>query len=422
MLDPQVLRNDPDRIRRSQALRGDSVELVDEVIAADELRRSRIASFESLRAEQKSLGKSVAKAQGDERAALLARTKELSAEVKAAQVAVDEAERAFAELMKRFGNLVIDGVPEGGEDDGVVIETIGTPRDFAAEGFTPKDHLEIGEKLGAIDMERGTKISGSRFYVLTGIGAQLELALLNLAMGKAAEWGFTPMMPPALVKPSAMEGTGFLGQAAQDVYHLPADDLYLVGTSEVALAAYHSGEILDAATLPRRYAAFSPCFRREAGSYGKDTKGIFRVHWFDKVEMFVHCDPADAEDWHEKLLGYEKDFLQALEIPFQVLDVAAGDLGLSAARKYDCYAWLPTQNRFREVTSTSNCTEFQARRLGIRGRFADGVRPVATLNGTLCAMTRIIIMLLENHQLPDGSVGVPEALRPYLGGREVLTA
>ena len=422
MLDPQVLRNDPDRIRRSQALRGDSVELVDEVIAADELRRSRIASFESLRAEQKSLGKSVAKAQGDERAALLARTKELSAEVKAAQVAVDEAERAFAELMKRFGNLVIDGVPEGGEDDGVVIETIGTPRDFAAEGFTPKDHLEIGEKLGAIDMERGTKISGSRFYVLTGIGAQLELALLNLAMGKAAEWGFTPMMPPALVKPSAMEGTGFLGQAAQDVYHLPADDLYLVGTSEVALAAYHSGEILDAATLPRRYAAFSPCFRREAGSYGKDTKGIFRVHWFDKVEMFVHCDPAEAEDWHEKLLGYEKDFLQALEIPFQVLDVAAGDLGLSAARKYDCYAWLPTQNRFREVTSTSNCTEFQARRLGIRGRFADGVRPVATLNGTLCAMTRIIIMLLENHQLPDGSVGVPEALRPYLGGREVLTA
>ncbi|HMR49299.1 MAG TPA: serine--tRNA ligase [Arachnia sp.] len=422
MLDPQVLRTDPDRIRRSQALRGDSVELVDELISADEARRSGIASFEALRAEQKSLGKSVAKAQGDERAALLARTKELAAEVKAAEAAADEAEREFTELMKGFGNLVIDGVPEGGEDDGVVLETVGTPRDFAAEGFAPKDHLEIGEKLGAIDMERGAKISGSRFYVLTGIGAQLELALLNLAMGKAAEWGFTPMMPPALVKPSAMEGTGFLGQAAQDVYHLPADDLYLVGTSEVALAAYHQGEILDAAALPRRYAAFSPCFRREAGSYGKDTKGIFRVHWFDKVEMFVYCDPADAEDWHEKLLGYEKDFLAALEIPFQVLDVAAGDLGLSAARKYDCYAWLPTQRRYREVTSTSNCTEFQARRLSVRGRFADGVRPVATLNGTLCAMTRIIIMLLENHQLPDGSVRVPEALRPYLGGREVLTA
>ncbi|MDF1489926.1 serine--tRNA ligase [Tessaracoccus caeni] len=421
MLDPQVLRNDPDRIRRSQALRGDSVELVDDLVAADEKRRSSIASFEALRAEQKSMGKSVAKAQGDERTALLTRTKELSGEVKAAQVAVEEAERAFTELMKQFGNLVIDGVPQGGEDDGVVRETVGTPRDFAAEGFEPKDHLELGEKLGAIDMERGAKISGSRFYVLTGVGAQLELALLNLAMSKAAEWGFTPMMPPALVKPSAMEGTGFLGQAAQDVYHLPADDLYLVGTSEVALAAFHSNEILDAASLPRRYAAFSPCFRREAGSYGKDTRGIFRVHWFDKVEMFVHCDPAEAEDWHEKLLGYEKDFLQALEIPFQVLDVAAGDLGLSAARKYDCYAWLPTQKRYREVTSTSNCSEFQARRLGIRGRFADGVRPVATLNGTLCAMTRIIIMLLENHQRSDGSVSVPEALRPYLGGREVLS-
>ncbi|MEZ5086378.1 MAG: serine--tRNA ligase [Tessaracoccus sp.] len=421
MLDPQVLRNDPDRIRRSQALRGDSVALVDDLISADEARRACIASFEAMRAEQKTMGKSVAKAQGDERQALLARTKQLAGEVKAAQAAVDEADAAFTELMKQFGNLVIDGVPEGGEDDGVVLETVGAPRDFAAEGFAPKDHLELGERLGAIDMERGAKISGSRFYVLTGVGAQLELALLNLAMSKAAEWGFTPMMPPALVKPSAMEGTGFLGQAAQDVYHLPADDLYLVGTSEVALAAYHSGEILDAATLPRRYAAFSPCFRREAGSYGKDTRGIFRVHWFDKVEMFVHCDPSDAEDWHEKLLGYEKDFLQALEIPFQVLDVAAGDLGLSAARKYDCYAWLPTQSRYREVTSTSNCTDFQARRLGIRGRFADGVRPVATLNGTLCAMTRIIIMLLENHQLADGSMRVPEALRPYLAGTEVLT-
>ena len=377
-------------------------------------------SFETLRAEQKGLGKEVAKAKGDERAALLQRTGQLAADVKAAQATVDAAEAGFTDLMKQLGNLVLDGVPEGGEDDGEVVETVGTPRDFAAEGFTPKDHLEIGELLGAIDMERGTKISGSRFYVLTGIGAQLELALLNLAMTKAAEWGFAPMIPPALVKPSAMEGTGFLGQAAQDVYHLPADDLYLVGTSEVALAAYHAGEILDGATLPRQYVAYSPCFRREAGSYGKDTRGIFRVHWFDKVEMFVHCDPADAEEWHQKLLGWEKEFLTALEVPFQVLDVASGDLGLSAARKFDCYAWLPTQERYREVTSTSNCTEFQARRLGIRGRFTDGVRPVATLNGTLCAMTRIIIMLLENHQQADGSVRVPEALRPYLGGRAAL--
>ena len=422
MIDPKWLRTDPDRVRRSQAARGASVQLVDDLVAADEARRSAILTAETLRAEQKSLGKDVARAQGEEKQALLVRTKELAAEVKATQAAAAAAGETFDELMGQVGNLVLDGVPAGGEDEGVVLETIGTPRDFAAEGFEPKDHLELGEQLRAIDMERGTKISGSRFYVLTGVGAQLELALLNLAMTKAAEWGFTPMIPPALVKPSAMEGTGFLGQAAQDVYHLPADDLYLVGTSEVALAAYHADEILDAKTLPRQYVAYSPCFRREAGSYGKDTRGIFRVHWFDKVEMFVHCDPADAEAWHERLLGYEKDFLEALEIPFQVLDVASGDLGLSAARKFDCYAWLPTQGRYREVTSTSNCTEFQARRLGIRGRFDDGVRPVATLNGTLCAMTRIIIMLLENHQQADGSVRVPEALRPFLGGREALTA
>ena len=420
MIDPKVLRTDPDRVRRSQALRGASVELVDELLAADEKRRSSIASFERLRAEQKSIGKDVAKAQGDEKKQLIARTQQLAADVKQAQADADEAGNRYDELMAQVGNLVIDGVPEGGEDDGVVIETIGTPRDFAAEGFEPKDHLELGELHKAIDMERGAKISGSRFYVLTGVGAQLEIALLNLAMTKAAEWGFTPMIPPALVRPAAMEGTGFLGQAAQDVYHLPADDLYLVGTSEVALAAYHSDEILDANTLPRQYVAYSPCFRREAGSHGKDTRGIFRVHWFDKVEMFIHCAPADAEEWHQKLLGFEKQFLDALEVPYQVLDVASGDLGLSAARKFDCYAWLPTQQRYREVTSTSNCTEFQARRLGIRGRFEDGVRPVATLNGTLCAMTRIIIMLLENHQQADGSIHVPEALRPFLGGREVL--
>lgn len=421
MIDPKLLRTDPDLVRRSQEARGDSVGLVDELVAADEARRSGIATFERLRAEQKDLGRLIPRAQGDEKAGLLARTKQLAAEVKAAQEASEAAGERFNELVMQLGNIVIDGVPRGGEDEGIVIETVGTPRDFAAEGFAPRDHLELGEALGAIDMERGTKISGSRFYVLTGIGAQLELALLNLAMTKAAQWGFTPVIPPALVKPEAMAGTGFLGQAAKDVYHLPADDLYLVGTSEVALAAFHSDEILDAASLPRQYAAFSPCFRREAGSYGKDTRGIFRVHWFDKVEMFVHCLPGDAEQWHQRLLGFEKEFLNALEIPFQVLDVASGDLGLSAARKYDCYAWLPTQQRYREVTSTSNCTQFQARRLGIRYRVeGGGTEHVATLNGTLCAMTRIIIMLLENHQLADGTVRVPEALRPYLGGLEHL--
>ncbi|MDR1790126.1 MAG: serine--tRNA ligase [Propionibacteriaceae bacterium] len=415
MIDLKLLRTDPDRIRRSQAMRGESVELVDELLAADEARRSTLSTFESLRAEQKSIGKDVAKAQGDEKQQLLERTKALAAEVKAAQAAANEAEARFTELMKTVPNLVFEDVPQGGEDDFTVIETHGTPRDFAAAGFAPKDHLEIGEALGAIDMDRGSKVSGSRFYFLTGIGAQLEFALVNLAMAKALEWGFAPILPPALVKPSAMEGTGFLGQAAQDVYYLPADDLYLVGTSEVALAAYHSDEILDAATLPRHYVGYSPCFRREAGSYGQDTHGIFRVHWFDKVEMFVYCAPEEAVAEHQKLLAFEKAFLEALELPYQVLDVASGDLGLSAARKYDCYAWYPAQGKYREVTSTSNCTEFQARRLNIRMRDGDGVRSVATLNGTLCAIPRVIIALLENHQQADGSVHIPAALQPYLG-------
>jgi seryl-tRNA synthetase len=420
VIDPKLLRTNPDLVRRSQEARGESVELVDQLVAADESRRSAIAAYENLRAEQKELGKQVARAKGEEKAAVLARTRELAGGVKAAQAEADATGATFDELMKALPNLVFDDVPRGGEDDFVVVETIGAPRDFAAEGFTPRDHLEIGELLGAIDMERGAKVSGSRFYFLTGVGARLEFALINLAMSKAMGWGFTPVIPPALVKPSAMEGTGFLGQAAQDVYHLPADDLYLVGTSEVALAAYHSEEILDAASLPRHYVGYSPCFRREAGSYGKDTRGIFRVHWFDKVEMFVYCDPADAEAEHQKLLGFEKDFITAMEIPFQVLEVASGDLGLSAARKYDCYGWLPTQDKYREITSTSNCTEFQARRLNIRLRDGDGVRSSATLNGTLCAMTRMIIMLLENHQQADGSVYVPTALRPYLDGMEYL--
>ena len=420
VIDPKLLRTDSDRLRRAQEARGESPELINQLVSADETRRSSIASFERLRAEQKELGALIPKASGDEKVQLLARTKELAAQVKDAQATSDEAGATFDALMLQLPNPVFDDVPRGGEDDFVVVEKVGTPRDFEAEGFAPRDHLELGQILGAIDMERGAKVSGSRFYFLTGQGAQLELALTAFAMAKAAEWGFTPILPPALVKPSAMEGTGFLGQAAQDVYHLPDDDLYLVGTSEVALAAYHSDEILDGAKLPISYAGYSPCFRREAGSYGKDTRGIFRVHWFDKVEMFVYCDPADAHEQHQRLLGYEKEFLSLLDLPFEVLEVAAGDLGLSAARKYDCYAWVPSQRRYREITSTSNCTEFQSRRLNTRARYEGGVGPVATLNGTLCAMTRMIILLLENHQRPDGSVAIPEALRPYLGGRDLL--
>ena len=421
MIDPKILRTDPDRVRRSQASRGESVELVDQLVAADERRRSLMATSESARAEQKSLSAQIPKASPEEKQALLARTKELAASVKEAQAETEAANATFDELMMQLGNIVIDGVPSGGEDEGEIIETWGTPRDFAAEGFAPRDHLELGEMLGAIDMERGAKISGSRFYVLTGQGAQLEFALLQHAMAMASSWGFMPMIVPSLVKPEAMAGTGFLGQAAEDVYHLERDDLYLVGTSEVALAAYHSDEILPAGSLPKHYVGWSSCFRREAGAYGKDTRGIFRVHWFDKAELFVYCSPEDAEAEHAKLLGYEKAFIESLEIPYQVLDVASGDLGSSAARKFDCYGWLPTQERYREITSTSNCTEFQARRLNIRQRDAGGTRPLATLNGTLCAMTRTIIMILENHQQADGSVRVPEALRPYLGGREFLT-
>ncbi|MDR1265995.1 MAG: serine--tRNA ligase [Propionibacteriaceae bacterium] len=422
MIDPKLIRTDPDRLRRAQARRGEDTALIDRLIEADEARRSAIGVFEDWRAQQKELGKKVSRAAASDKSKLLDEAKELAARVKSAEAGSSLAEARFEELLKLLPNPVFEDVPMGGEDDAVVLETVGAPRDFAAEGFTPADHEAIGRRLGAIDMERGAKVSGSRFYFLTGVGAELELGLVQLAMARALAWGFTPILPPALVKQAAMEGTGFLGQAAQDVYHLPADDLYLVGTSEVALAAYHAGEILDQATLPRRYVGYSPCFRREAGSYGQDTKGIFRVHWFDKVEMFVYCDPDQSQDEHQKLLDFERQFLQLLEIPFQVLEVPAGDLGLSAARKYDCYAWFPGQNRYREVTSTSNCTEFQSRRLGVRARRTDGaVGPVATLNGTLCAMTRTIIALLENHQQADGSVTLPAALRPYLGGRETLT-
>jgi seryl-tRNA synthetase len=421
VIDIKVLRLDPDRLRASQHARGESESLVDDLVTADEARRNAIAQYEELRAEQKALGKRVAQANGQERAVLLSRTKELADMVKKAEAAQNEIAIAFDQMLRQVGNVVFEDVPPGGEDDYVVLETVGMPRDFAAEGFQPKDHLELGQLLGAIDVERGAKVSGSRFYYLTGQGAELELALINLAMSTATANDFIPFIPPSLVKPQTMEGTGFLGQAAQDVYHLEQDDLYLVGTSEVPLAAYHADEILDPAALPLHYVGLSPCYRREAGSHGKDTRGIFRVHWFDKVEMFVFCKPEDAEAEHQRLLQWEKEFITALQIPFQVIELAAGDLGLSAARKYDCNGWLPTQGRYREMTSTSNCTDFQARRLNIRARFDSGTAPVATLNGTLCAMTRTIIMILENHQQADGSVRIPEALRPYLGGREALT-
>ncbi|MER0481351.1 serine--tRNA ligase [Streptomyces sp. Edi2] len=424
MIDLRLLREDPDRVRASQRARGEDVELVDALLSADERRRSSSVRFDELRAEQKALGKLIPKASGDEKAVLLKKAGELSAAVKAADAAQDEAKEETQALLRKLGNLVHPDVPVGGEEDFTVLETHGTIRDFAAEGFEPKDHLEIGELLGAIDVERGAKVSGSRFYYLTGVGALLELALVNAAIAQATAAGFTPMLTPALVRPRAMEGTGFLGQAAENVYHLEKDDYYLVGTSEVPLAAYHMDEIVDGAKLPLRYAGFSPCFRREAGTYGKDTRGIFRVHQFDKVEMFSYVAPDDAQAEHQRLLDWEKQWLTGLELPFQVIDVATGDLGASASRKFDCEAWIPTQGKYRELTSASNCDEFQARRLSVRMReTVDGkqkVSPLATLNGTLCAVPRTIVAIFENHQQADGSVRVPEVLRPYLGGREIL--
>lgn len=420
MIDPRILRDTPDRVRAAQAKRGLSDEVVDRALSADKERRAAIAAFEAKRAEQKQLGKLIPQAQGEEKQALLAQTKTLAAEVKAAEAAQVAADQAWNDALLSLPNLAAEETPEGGEDDFVVLEQVGTPRDFAAEGFEPRDHIELGRMLGAIDLERGAKVSGSRFYFLTGVGAQLEFALINLAMEQARNAGFTQVIAPALVRPRAMDGTGFLGQAADDVYKIEGDDLYLVGTSEVPMAAYHSEEILDGASLPLRYASFSPCFRKEAGSHGKDTKGIIRVHWFDKVEMFVYTTTEDSYAEHQRLLGWEKQFLDSLELAYRVIDVAAGDLGLSAIRKFDCEAWIPTQGKYRELTSTSNCTEFQTRRLDTRARFDGETKPISTLNGTLCAMTRTIVAILETHQQADGSVRVPKALQPHLGGLEVL--
>jgi seryl-tRNA synthetase len=414
VIDLKTVREDPERVRASQRLRGDDPGLVDALLKADEARRTAVTRADTLRAEQKKLGRSVSTASAEERPHALERAKALAADVKSAEAEQADAEEALRAAHLAIPNIVEDGVPPGGEDDFITLDTVGS----IPAVLEPREHTEIGAALHAIDTERGAKVSGARFYFLTGIGAQLELALVNLAMAQANRTGFTPMIAPSLVRPEIMEGTGFLGAHAAEVYRVDADELYLVGTSEVALAGYHANEIVD--DLPLRYAGFSSCFRREAGSYGKDTKGIIRVHWFDKVEMFSYVAPDEARAEHERLLAWEREFMDALELAYRVIDVAAGDLGTSAARKFDIEAWFPSQGTYRELTSTSNCTTFQARRLNIRMRGAAGNEPVATLNGTLCAVARTIACLLDHHQQPDGSVYVPAALRPYLGGREVL--
>jgi seryl-tRNA synthetase len=415
MIDIKFLRENPDLIRASQIGRGEDPTIVDQVLAADALRRDAIVEFEALRAQQNLFSKSVGAAKGAERDALLEEGKALSAQVKAADIRRAEAEKKSEDLALLLSNILDPSAPIGSEEDFVVLEHVGTPRDFSKDGFEPRDHVELGKLLGAIDTERGTKVAGSRSYYLTGVGALLEFALVNYAISSAVKAGFIPVIPPVLVNPPAMQGTGFLGQAAENVYHLEEDDVYLVGTSEVPLAAFHMDEILDAGKLPLRYAGYSTCFRREAGTYGKDTRGIIRVHQFDKVEMFSFCKPENAVAEHQRLLQWEKDFLNAMEIPYRVIDVASGDLGSSATRKFDCEAWIPTQGTYREVTSTSNCTDFQARRLNIRMRDGQTTSPVATLNGTLVAVPRMIVSILENHQNADGTVNVPKALQSFLG-------
>ncbi len=415
MIDIKYIRENPDVVRASQSGRGEDPGIVDRLLAADDLRRAAIIEFESLRAEQNIFSKTVGAAKGEERAALLEQGKTLSAQVKAADARRAEAEVVSQDLALLLSNVLDPATPIGGEEDFVVIEHVGTPRDFSADGFEPRDHVELGKLLGAIDTERGAKVAGSRSYYLIGVGALLEFALVNYAISSAVRAGFTPVIPPVLVNPAAMQGTGFLGQAAENVYHLEEDDVYLVGTSEVPLAAFHMDEVLNAEKLPLRYAGYSTCFRREAGTYGKDTRGIIRVHQFDKVEMFSFCHPDQAVAEHQRILQWEKEFLNSMEIPFRVLDIASGDLGSSANRKFDCEAWIPTQGTYREVTSTSNCTQFQSRRLNIRMKDGQVTSYVATLNGTAVAIPRMIVAILENHQNADGTVNVPVALQPFLG-------
>ena len=418
MIDPVLLRENPDVIRASQVARGSDPGLVDVALQADADRRSALAAFEELRAEQNVFSKKVGQAQGDEKKALLAEVAQLAAKVKEANAAASAADEAYTEAARKIQNPIIEGIPSGGEDNFVTLREVGTVPTF---DFEPKDHLELGESLGAIDMTRGTKVSGARFYFLRGIGARLELALMNLALDRALEAGFIPLITPTLVRPDIMQGTGFLGEHSDEIYYLPADDLYLTGTSEVALAGYHSDEIIDLTDGPLRYAGWSTCYRREAGSSGKDTRGIIRVHQFNKLEMFVYTTPEEAEAEHDRLVAWQEGMLQSLGLAYRVIDVAAGDLGSSAARKFDIEAWVPTQEAFRELTSTSNCTTYQSRRLETRYRTESGkTAPVATLNGTL-ATTRWLVAILETHQQADGSVIIPEALRPYLGGMSVIT-
>ena len=419
MIDLNLLRENPDLVRASQVARGKDVGLVDLALELDSKKRTALQEYEALRAQQNAHGKLVASAPKEEKAALIAQGQQMAQDVKDLDARASSAENELMLVINQIENIILDGVPSGGEEDFVLVKEVGQKPTFS---FTPKDHSELGTSLDVIDIERGVKISGSRFYFLKGMGARLELALMQLGLDQASEAGFEALITPTLVKPSVMQGTGFLGEHSSEIYYLPADDLYLTGTSEVALAGFHSEEILESLDEPKRYAGWSTCYRREAGSYGKDVTGILRVHQFNKLEMFSYCKPEEAEAEHERLMAWQEQMLQKCELPYRVIDVAAGDLGSSAAKKYDVEAWVPSQERYRELTSTSNCTTYQARRLNTRYRDENGKPKIAaTLNGTL-ATTRWLVAILENHQQADGSVLIPKALRPYLGGAEKISA
>ncbi|MEO0026716.1 MAG: hypothetical protein RLZZ258_145 [Actinomycetota bacterium] len=418
MIDLNLLRDNPDAIKASQRARGNDESIVDQAIEADATWRRCLQEFENLRAEQNAAAKLVGSASKEDRPALIAAGQVLADKVKAALEIANAAQASLDAIIWKIENVVIEGIPAGGEENFTVIKEVGTKAKF---DFEPRDHVALGELLDIIDIERGVKVSGSRFYFLKGWGARLEIAMMNLALDLAAKNNFTALITPTLVRPEVMAGTGFLGEHADEIYYLPADDLYLTGTSEVALAGYHRDEIIDLSNGPLRYAGWSTCYRREAGSAGRDTRGILRVHQFNKLEMFSYIKPEDAEQEHLNLLAFEEAMLQACELSYRVIDTAAGDLGSSAARKYDSEAWVPSQQTYRELTSSSNCTTYQARRLNVRYRDENGkTQTAATLNGTL-ATTRWLVAILETHQQADGSVRIPAALRPYLGGTEVIS-
>ncbi len=411
MLDVGVLRNDPDTLRASLGRRGLDVDVA-ALGEFDARRRRARAEAEELRAEQKELGRSIAGLDGPAKDEAVARAGSLADEYKAALAAADALDAEFNATWLTLPNLVDPTAADGlTEEDAEELRRWGEV--LVGDGL--RDHVELGELHGIIDVERSAKVSGTRFGYLFGPLARLEFALVQWAMDRLEPYGFVPVVPPVLVRAAALFGTGFFPGDRDQVYAVEADELYLVGTSEVSLAAMHGDEIFDADRLPLRYAGFSTCFRREAGAHGKDTRGIFRVHQFDKLEMFIFCHPDDSADQHEFLLAREEELVQALDLPYRVVNVAAGDLGASAAKKYDIEAWFPGQQRYREITSTSNTTDFQSRRLKIRFRDESGNRLVHTLNGTAIAMGRTLIAIVENHQQPDGSIEVPEALRPYVG-------